>query len=276
MMTHTGTAMLAVGVDARTCLPAPDIVQSAKTDRQPRNPLGNPTHYIAHVVKAKIDAAKGDQRDHENRGSDGDVRGIALPGVYQSIDGQQPVKHGRGHRVAAWETVGREAENRIVEHGTATLDEMLQAEVEKVSAQYHGQQDSDLGVPAPVQEHDAAGDGDDRQGRRSAEETDRRHGIRTNRRRANVQPGPGVSIERRQRRAQGDRKSDDKKHARRYRKHDQGRAGAELARVWSRMKIVHGRSGRGSATMTLPMMSHYSLMVMVPAWSLGRTRRYNY
>src|SRR5580704_6246514 len=128
MMTHTGSAMmLAVGVDARTCLPASDIVQSGKTERQPRNTLGNPTHYIAQVVKAEIDAAKGDQRDHENSGSEGDVRGIALLGVYQGIEGQQPVKHGRGHRVATWETVGREAENRIVEHGTATLDEMLQA-----------------------------------------------------------------------------------------------------------------------------------------------------
>src|ERR1700730_17085221 len=172
MMTHTGSAMmLAVGVDARTCLPAPDIMQSGKTQRQPRDTLGNPTHCIAQIVQTEIDAAKGDQRDHENRGSDGDVRGVALPGVYQSIEGQQTVKHGGGHRVAAWETVGREAENRILEHGTATLDEMLQTEIEKVSAQYHGGQRNRLGVPAPIQEHEAAGDGDDGQGRRSADET---------------------------------------------------------------------------------------------------------
>src|ERR1700682_2847182 len=160
-MTHTGSAMisvlsLAVRVGARTGLPTPNIVQSCKTERQPRDTLGNTAHYIAQVVKAEIDAAKRDQRDHENRGSDGAVRGIALLGVYQSIDGQQPVKRGRGHRVAAWETVGREAENRIVEHGTATLDEMIQAEIEKVSAQYHGRQRSRLGVSAPIQKQEAA------------------------------------------------------------------------------------------------------------------------
>src|SRR6266851_1074310 len=162
-MTHTGSAMiLAVGVDARTCLPAVDIVQSGKTERKPRNTLRNTSHHIAQVVKTEIDAAERNQRDHEYRGGDADACGIALPGVYRRIDSKQSIKHGRGHRVAAWETVGREAENRIVEHGTATLDEMLQAEIEKVAAQYDGRQRSRLGPPAPTQKQDAAPDRDDR------------------------------------------------------------------------------------------------------------------
>src|ERR1700682_5664513 len=172
-MTGTDASMvLAVGIDAQACLAATKVVQNDKRQRQPGNTLGNTAHHIAGVVKAEIDAAERYQRDHQHRGTDRDVCGMALRCAYREIDGKQSIEYGRGHRVATRKTVGRKAEKRIVEHRTATLDEMLQAKIERVAAQHHRRQHSRLSVPAPVRKQEAASDGDNRYGRRSAEAAD--------------------------------------------------------------------------------------------------------
>src|ERR1700687_2350420 len=147
-MTGTDASkVLAAGIDVQARLAATKVAQNDERQRQPRNTLGNSAHYIAGVVKAEIDAAERYQRDHQHRGTDRNVCGIALPCAYRHIDGKQSIEHGRGHRVAARETVGRKAEKRVVERRTATLKEMLQAKIEKVAAQHHRRQHSRLSVP---------------------------------------------------------------------------------------------------------------------------------
>src|ERR1700687_143061 len=129
-MTGTDASkVLAAGIDVQARLAATKVAQNDERQRQPRNTLGNTAHHIAGVVKAEIDAAERYQRDHQHRGTDSDGCGVALRCAYRHIDGKQSIEHGRGHRVATRKTVGRKAEERIVEHRTATLDKMLQAKI---------------------------------------------------------------------------------------------------------------------------------------------------
>ena len=130
---------------------------------EPDDSFDNPCKHVGQIVDAEINAAKADQRDERHRNRHGYN---APPPTFRCLHrkrGEQTVKYGRRHRVAAWKAIAGEGKEGNSEERAGPVHNVFYKNIDKHSAR-HGkderQQTIALSPPPrddPGSERDSAG-----------------------------------------------------------------------------------------------------------------------